>query len=87
VGDEPAEGPVEQERAPCPACGEMIVVSATICRFCRTDPRTPASATPSKSKFLDPKSNLVSCCTCPLLVVVGALVWWIAVNYGTGAWR
>lgn len=31
-----------QERAPCPACRELIVKGATLCRFCGTEIAPPA---------------------------------------------
>ena len=63
----------DQQRAPCPACGEMIVAGASVCRFCKTRLGT-------KGQFVDPKSNCVSCITCPLLVAAIGFALWLAVN-------
>jgi DNA-directed RNA polymerase subunit M/transcription elongation factor TFIIS len=32
--EEGVEGPVEDDRIPCPMCGEMIIATARKCRFC-----------------------------------------------------
>lgn len=32
----PAQVP-DPERAPCPTCGELIPITATLCRFCNRD--------------------------------------------------
>lgn len=33
----PASAPADVERKPCPDCGELVAVTAKLCRFCRAD--------------------------------------------------
>lgn len=33
----PASAPADVERQPCPDCGELVAVTAKLCRFCRAD--------------------------------------------------
>ena len=40
--EEGVEGPIEDDRIPCPMCGEMIKAAATKCRYCGEDLNKPA---------------------------------------------
>src|SRR5262249_3433410 len=40
--EEGVEGPIEDDRIPCPMCGELIKAAATKCRYCGEDLKKPA---------------------------------------------
>lgn len=68
-----------EQRVPCPACREMIVAGASVCRFC-------GARFGTKGQFLDPKSNCTSCVTC-LLLSVAMLVGLVIIGNTLGPTR
>ncbi len=78
-------GPAEDDRRPCPACGEMIIATAAKCRYCgevfdetlKRRERKKKKQRESSEDDTPTASDWVICCLCPGIGCIGSVIYLI----------
>jgi len=80
--EEGVEGPIDDDRIPCPMCGEMIKAAATKCRHCGEDLNKPAKKKKSRasSSSTDDEmqvSDYLLCILCSQIACIASVIYLI----------